>query len=100
MRLDRWPGNLRLLDGDALLDLLMEHYEGLDARHRAEIPLERVYIPEPGEEANQPGKEDGNGRKPPAVSGGPRRGAPQFLGEHVRFPRASSTWSATTLPGV
>jgi hypothetical protein len=46
-------GNLRLLDGDALLDLLSEHYEELDARYRAEIPLKRVYIPEPAEEAGE-----------------------------------------------
>jgi restriction system protein len=46
-------GNIRLLDGDALLDLLMEHYEELDARYRAEIPLKRVYIPEPTEEAGE-----------------------------------------------
>jgi len=46
-------GNVRLLDGDALLDLVMEHYEELDARYRAEIPLKRVYIPEPAEEAGE-----------------------------------------------
>ena len=46
-------GNLRLLDGDALLDLLLEHYEDLDAKYRAEIPLKRVYIPEPAEEAGE-----------------------------------------------
>ena len=36
-------GNLRMLDGDALLEPLLEHYEDLDARYRAEIPLKRVY---------------------------------------------------------
>jgi len=46
-------GNLRLLDGDALLDLLMGHYEGLDAKYRAEIPLKRAHIPEPAEEAGE-----------------------------------------------
>ena len=46
-------GNMRLLDGDALLDLLLEHYEDLDAKYRAEIPLKRVYIPEPAEEAGE-----------------------------------------------
>jgi len=45
-------GNIRLLDGDALLDLLLEHYEDLD-KYRAEIPLKRVYIPEPAEEAGE-----------------------------------------------
>jgi len=46
-------GNLRLLDGDALPELLLEHYEELDAKYRAEIPLKRVYIPEPAEEAGR-----------------------------------------------
>lgn len=46
-------GNLRLLDGDALLQLLLEHYEELDAKYRTEIPLKRVYIPEPAEEAGE-----------------------------------------------
>jgi len=32
-----------------LLDLLLEHYEDLDAKYRAEIPLKRVHIPEPAE---------------------------------------------------
>ena len=46
-------GNIRLLDGDALLELLLEHYEDLDDKYRAEIPLKRVYIPEPAEEAGE-----------------------------------------------
>ena len=46
-------GNIRLLDGDTILELLMEHYEGLDARYRAEIPLKRVFIPEPAKEAGE-----------------------------------------------
>ena len=44
---------MRLPDGDALLDLLLEHYEDLDARYRAEIPFEREYILEPPEEAGE-----------------------------------------------
>lgn len=46
-------GNIRQLDGDALVDLLLEHYEDLDAKYRAEIPLKRVYIPEPAEEVGE-----------------------------------------------
>lgn len=42
-------GNIRLVDGDGLIDLLLEHYEELDARYQAEIPLKRVYIPDPSE---------------------------------------------------
>lgn len=46
-------GNLRLLDGDAVLEVLLEHYEELDAKYRAEIPLKRVYMPEPAEQAGE-----------------------------------------------
>lgn len=37
--------NLRLLDGEELLDLILEHYENLDPQHQAVIPLERIYVP-------------------------------------------------------
>jgi restriction system protein len=40
--------NLRLLDGDGLLDLILIHYEDLDPRYKALLSLKRVYIPEPG----------------------------------------------------
>jgi len=46
-------GNIRLVDGDGLLDLLMEHYQELDPKYQAEIPLKRVYIPEPAESADE-----------------------------------------------
>jgi restriction system protein len=36
---------LRLLDGEELLDLILEHYENLDPQHQAVIPLERIYVP-------------------------------------------------------
>jgi restriction system protein len=39
-------GNVRLLNGESLMDLLLEHYAELDPKYRAEIPLKRVYIPE------------------------------------------------------
>jgi len=45
--------NLRQLDGDTLLEPLLEPYEELDAKYRAEIPLKRVYIPEPAEDARE-----------------------------------------------
>jgi len=47
----RW--DVRLVDGDGLLDLLMEHYQELDPKYQAEIPLKRVYIPEPAESADE-----------------------------------------------
>ena len=38
--------NLRLVDGDELVRLVLEHYEALDPRHKGIIPLRQVYIPE------------------------------------------------------
>jgi len=43
--------NLRLIDGDQLVDLILQHYEKLDSRHKGLIPLKRVCIPEALEEA-------------------------------------------------
>ncbi len=37
--------NLRLLNGGQLVELILEHYEELDARYKAVIPLKRVFIP-------------------------------------------------------
>lgn len=42
--------NLRLLNGEDIIDLTLQHYEQLDSRYRAIIPLKRVYVPEPVEE--------------------------------------------------
>jgi len=39
--------NLRLIDGDDLVSMVLNHYESLDARYKGLIPLKRVYIPEP-----------------------------------------------------
>jgi restriction system protein len=39
-------GNLRLIDGDELVNLIFEHYEQLDPRYQGMIPLKRVYVPE------------------------------------------------------
>ena len=38
--------NLRLIDGDGLVDLVLKHYEALDARYKGILPLKRVYVPE------------------------------------------------------
>jgi restriction system protein len=43
-------GNLRLIDGDTLVDLILQHYEQFDSRYKGLIPLRRVYIPEALEE--------------------------------------------------
>ena len=38
--------NLRLIDGDELVDLLLQHYEQFDSNYKGLIPLKHVYIPE------------------------------------------------------
>ena len=42
--------NLRLIDGDELVDLIFEHYHKLDVRYKGLLPLRRVYVPEAREE--------------------------------------------------
>lgn len=42
----RNKSNLRLVDGDELVDLILQHYEELDSRYKGLIPLKRVYVPE------------------------------------------------------
>lgn len=41
--------NLRIIDGEELVDLIFEHYERFDSRHKGLLPLRRVYVPEPVE---------------------------------------------------
>jgi len=43
----RGKSNLRLIDGDELVELVLQHYEELDPRYKGLIPLKRVFIPEP-----------------------------------------------------
>jgi restriction system protein len=42
--------NLRLIDGEKLVDLVLQHYEQFDARYKGLLPLKRVFVPEPLEE--------------------------------------------------
>lgn len=42
----RGKSNLRLIDGDALVQLIFDHYEELDSKYKGLIPLRRVYIPQ------------------------------------------------------
>ena len=44
---ERNKSNLRLIDGDQLVELILEHYEGFDSRYKGLLPLKRVYVPEP-----------------------------------------------------
>ena len=37
--------NLRLIDGDDFVDLILQHYDDFDARFKSVLPLKRVYIP-------------------------------------------------------
>ena len=48
---DRGKSNLRLIDGEELVSLTLQHYEQLDSKYKGLIPLRRVYIPESTEEA-------------------------------------------------
>lgn len=43
----RSKGNLRLIDGDGLVDLVLQHYEKFDSRYKALLPMKRVYVPDP-----------------------------------------------------
>ena len=48
---ERSRSNLRLIDGDDLVALILEHYEQFDSRYKGLIPLKQVYVPEPVVEA-------------------------------------------------
>jgi len=37
--------NLRLIDGDELINIILEYFEKLDSKYKAIIPLKNVYIP-------------------------------------------------------
>lgn len=38
--------NLRLIDGDELVQLIFQHYDRFDSRYKGLLPLRRVYVPE------------------------------------------------------
>ncbi|WP_413208137.1 restriction endonuclease [Rhodospirillum sp. A1_3_36] len=42
---ERSKPNLRLIDGNALIDLIYAHYERFDTRYKLLMPLKRTYIP-------------------------------------------------------
>ena len=39
--------NLRLIDGEQLVDLILSHYAEFDSRYKGILPLKQVYVPEP-----------------------------------------------------
>ena len=43
----RSKGNLRLVDGDELVQLIFAHYDDFDARYKGLLPLRKVFVPEP-----------------------------------------------------
>jgi restriction system protein len=47
----RSKSNLRLIDGEELIGLILQHYEQFDSRYKGLLPLRKVYIPEALEEA-------------------------------------------------
>ncbi len=48
---EQGKGNLRLIDGDGLVDLIFQNYEAFDSRYKSVLPLRRVYVPEPIEDS-------------------------------------------------
>lgn len=42
----RNKSNIRLVDGDDLVGLILQHYEKFDAKYKGMLPLKRVYVPE------------------------------------------------------
>jgi restriction system protein len=49
----RSKSNLRLIDGDELVELVMQHYEKFDSRYKGLLPLKRVYVPEVLDDENE-----------------------------------------------
>jgi len=49
----RSKSNLRLIDGEELVSLVLQHYEQFDSRYKGLLPLKKVYVPEPLEEEGE-----------------------------------------------
>lgn len=49
----RGKGNLRLIDGDELIGLILQYYEQFDSHYKGLLPLKRVYIPQILEEVEE-----------------------------------------------
>ena len=41
--------NLRLVPGEELVNLILQHYEKFDSRYKGLLPLKQVYVPDPDE---------------------------------------------------
>lgn len=44
--------NIRLIDGDELVSLILQHYEQFDSSYKGILPLKKVYVPEPLDESD------------------------------------------------
>jgi restriction system protein len=49
----RSKSNLRLVDGDELVKMVLQHYEHFDSRYKGLMPLRHVYVPEPLDEPDE-----------------------------------------------
>lgn len=49
----RSKSNLRLVDGNELVDLILQQYEKFDSRYKGLLPLKRVFVPEALEEGEE-----------------------------------------------
>lgn len=49
----RSKSNLRLIDADELVHLILQHYDSFNSRYKALLPLKRVYVPESLSEENE-----------------------------------------------
>lgn len=50
---EQGKSNLRLIDGEELVDLIFLHYEQFDSRYKNVLPLRRIYVPELIEDASE-----------------------------------------------
>jgi restriction system protein len=53
LRFARSKSNLRLIDGEELVSLILQHYEQFDSKYTGLLPLKRVYVPESLEEGTE-----------------------------------------------
>jgi restriction system protein len=53
LRFARSRSNLRLIDGEELVSLILQHYEQFDSKYKGLLPLKRIYIPESLDAGNE-----------------------------------------------
>jgi len=49
----RGKGNLRLIDGEELIGLILQYYDQFDSHYKGLLPLKRIYIPQILEESEE-----------------------------------------------